>query len=272
MGNRVGSIDLEYLRDLARAHDTQVSTPCSRDARPTTNRGLRRFAHERIKFMIAHQPAVTAPTIAARECATLDHNWTITRVVTGYECTPLPVSARGPRTASLDRQERTLRPDAHVEKKSDKAKARKPASACRPCRRDTTRLSFGYLTPNPSSPRRHLDSRRVEENETQRTIQTSRARSFALEVGKLTGRARPTLISQRTCGRVRWESAAAACYWLACFWFRLVTTLLAVLPTAVVQVAVNLAVNRTLPLGRRRRLRTQGETRHALQSRRHWAK
>ena len=74
MGNRFGSIDLPYLRDLARAHehaDFDAVLTLTHDPLQTAAYAA---AHtERIKFMIAHRPAVMAPTIAARAFASLDH-------------------------------------------------------------------------------------------------------------------------------------------------------------------------------------------------------
>ncbi len=69
-------LDLDYLRDLARAHEH-----AGFDRVLIANGGgdpayLAAYAAahtERLGFMIAHRPSLTAPTIAARAYATLDH-------------------------------------------------------------------------------------------------------------------------------------------------------------------------------------------------------
>lgn len=74
MGNRFGTIDLEYLRDLARAHEhAGFDAVLTLTHDPLQTAAYAASQTERIKFMIAHRPAVMAPTIAARAFASLDH-------------------------------------------------------------------------------------------------------------------------------------------------------------------------------------------------------
>jgi len=69
-------LDLEYLRDLARAHehagfDRVLIANGGGDPAYLANYAA--SVTERLGFMIAHRPSLTAPTIAARAYATLDH-------------------------------------------------------------------------------------------------------------------------------------------------------------------------------------------------------
>ena len=70
-----GALDLEYLRDLARAHEQadfdRVLIANGND--PVFLAAYAASHTERLGFMIAHRPALTAPTLAARAFATLDH-------------------------------------------------------------------------------------------------------------------------------------------------------------------------------------------------------
>lgn len=77
-GNRqnstAASIDLEYLRDLARAHEhAGFDSVLTLTHDPLLTATYAAQHTERLKFMIAHRPAVIAPTIAARAFATADH-------------------------------------------------------------------------------------------------------------------------------------------------------------------------------------------------------
>ena len=77
-GNRQPSaasgIDLEYLRDLARAHEhAGFDSVLTLTHDPLLTASYAAAHTERLKFMIAHRPAVIAPTIAARAFATADH-------------------------------------------------------------------------------------------------------------------------------------------------------------------------------------------------------
>lgn len=74
MGNRPGGIELPYLRDLARAHEhAGFDAVLTLTHDPLQTAAYAASQTERIKFMIAHRPAMMAPTIAARAFATLDH-------------------------------------------------------------------------------------------------------------------------------------------------------------------------------------------------------
>jgi alkanesulfonate monooxygenase len=74
MGSAFGTIDLEYLRDLARAHEHAGFDSVLTLTHDPLQTAVYAAAHtERLKFMIAHRPAVTAPTIAARAFASADH-------------------------------------------------------------------------------------------------------------------------------------------------------------------------------------------------------
>ncbi len=73
-GSNQGKIDLEYLRDLARAHEHAGFDSVLTLTHDPLHTAAYAAAHtERLKFMIAHRPAVIAPTIAARAFATADH-------------------------------------------------------------------------------------------------------------------------------------------------------------------------------------------------------
>jgi alkanesulfonate monooxygenase len=69
-------LDLKYLRDLARAHehaDFDRVLIANGGGDPLYLAAYAASQTERLGFMIAHRPALTAPTIAARAFATLDH-------------------------------------------------------------------------------------------------------------------------------------------------------------------------------------------------------
>ena len=107
--------DLEYLRDLARAHEH-----AGFDRVLIANGGAdpiflaaHAAAHtERLGFMIAHRPGLVAPTVAARAFATLDHT-TGGRVrlhaITGFAAEP----EHG--ETLVDKNERYARADEYLE-------------------------------------------------------------------------------------------------------------------------------------------------------------
>jgi alkanesulfonate monooxygenase len=73
-GSSQSSIDLEYLRDLGRAHEhAGFDSVLTLTHDPLLTAQYVASHTERIKFMIAHRPGLTAPTIAARAFATADH-------------------------------------------------------------------------------------------------------------------------------------------------------------------------------------------------------
>lgn len=73
-GSNQSSIDLEYLRALARAHEFAGFDSVLTLTHDPLQTAVYAAAHtERLKFMIAHRPALIAPTIAARAFATADH-------------------------------------------------------------------------------------------------------------------------------------------------------------------------------------------------------
>ncbi|AFQ50754.1 LLM class flavin-dependent oxidoreductase [Burkholderia cepacia] len=70
-------VDPDYVRDFARAHETagfdRILVPHhSTGASATLTIAFAAAATERIHFMLAHRPGFTAPTLAARQIATLD--------------------------------------------------------------------------------------------------------------------------------------------------------------------------------------------------------
>jgi alkanesulfonate monooxygenase len=68
-------IDLQYLRDLARAHEHAGFDRvliASGGGDPAVLAGYAAAQTERLGFMIAHRPGLTPPTLAARAFATLD--------------------------------------------------------------------------------------------------------------------------------------------------------------------------------------------------------
>lgn len=68
------AIDLKYLRDLARAHEhAGFDSVLTLTHDPLVTATYVASQTDYIRFMIAHRPAVTAPTIAARAFATADH-------------------------------------------------------------------------------------------------------------------------------------------------------------------------------------------------------
>jgi alkanesulfonate monooxygenase len=73
-GSNQGTIDLEYLRALARAHEHAGFDSVLTLTHDPLQTAVYAAAHtERLKFMIAHRPALMAPTIAARAFASADH-------------------------------------------------------------------------------------------------------------------------------------------------------------------------------------------------------
>jgi alkanesulfonate monooxygenase len=73
-GSSQGTIDLEYLRDLGRAHEhAGFDTVLTLTHDPLLTAQYVASHTERLKFMIAHRPGLMAPTIAARAFATADH-------------------------------------------------------------------------------------------------------------------------------------------------------------------------------------------------------
>lgn len=71
-----GAPDLLYLRDLARAHehaDFDRVLIANGGADPIFLAAYAAGQTEKLGFMIAHRPGLTAPTVAARSFATLDH-------------------------------------------------------------------------------------------------------------------------------------------------------------------------------------------------------
>jgi alkanesulfonate monooxygenase len=73
-GGNQGKIDLPYLRDLARAHEhAGFDSVLTLTHDPLLTAVYAASHTERLKFMIAHRPALMAPTIAARAFATADH-------------------------------------------------------------------------------------------------------------------------------------------------------------------------------------------------------
>lgn len=70
-------VDPDYVRDFARAHETagfdRILVPHhSTGPSATLTIAFAAAATERIHFMLAHRPGFTAPTLAARQIATLD--------------------------------------------------------------------------------------------------------------------------------------------------------------------------------------------------------
>lgn len=77
-GIRSPKIDLNYLRYHARAHEQAGFDRVLIASGPGSADSLQLAAYmaqhtERLGFMIAHRPALTSPTVAARAFATLDH-------------------------------------------------------------------------------------------------------------------------------------------------------------------------------------------------------
>lgn len=75
-GGSAGKLDLKYLRDLARAHEHADfdRVLIANGGGDPLHLATYAAAHtERLGFMIAHRPALSAPTIAARAFATADH-------------------------------------------------------------------------------------------------------------------------------------------------------------------------------------------------------
>jgi alkanesulfonate monooxygenase len=77
-GPRATNFDLEFLRHHARAHEhagfDRVLIASGPGGPDSLQIAAYAAAHtERLGFMIAHRPALTAPTVAARAFATLDH-------------------------------------------------------------------------------------------------------------------------------------------------------------------------------------------------------
>lgn len=74
-GGARGQLDLNYLRDLARAHEhADFDRVLIANGNDPLHLAAYAAAHtEKLGFMIAHRPFLTAPTVAARAFATLDH-------------------------------------------------------------------------------------------------------------------------------------------------------------------------------------------------------
>jgi len=71
------AVDPDYVRDFARAHETagfdRILVPHhSTSPSATLTISYAAAVTERVRFMLAHRPGFTAPTLAARELATLD--------------------------------------------------------------------------------------------------------------------------------------------------------------------------------------------------------
>ncbi|OXH86300.1 alkanesulfonate monooxygenase, partial [Burkholderia multivorans] len=69
-------VDPDYVREFARAHETagfdRILVPHhSTGPSATLTIAFAAAATERIHFMLAHRPGFTAPTLAARQIATL---------------------------------------------------------------------------------------------------------------------------------------------------------------------------------------------------------
>lgn len=107
--------DLTYLRDLARAHehaDFDRVLIANGGADPIFLAAYAAAHTEKLGYMIAHRPGLTAPTVAARAFATLDHT-TGGRVrlhaITGHGAEP----EHG--EAVTDKNERYARADEYLE-------------------------------------------------------------------------------------------------------------------------------------------------------------
>ncbi|KAF0252411.1 LLM class flavin-dependent oxidoreductase [Pseudomonas putida] len=117
-GVRTPDFDLPFIRHHARAHEHAgfdrvliASGPGSADSLQIAAYAA---AHtERLGFMIAHRPALTAPTVAARAFATLDHTTGGGRIrlhaITGITAEPQEGDTL------LDKTERYRRADEHLE-------------------------------------------------------------------------------------------------------------------------------------------------------------
>ncbi len=107
--------DLTYLRDLARAHEHAGFDRvliANGGADPIFLAAYAAAHTDKLGFMIAHRPGLTAPTVAARAFATLDHT-TGGRVrlhaITGFAAEP----EHG--EALVDKNERYTRADEYLE-------------------------------------------------------------------------------------------------------------------------------------------------------------
>lgn len=108
-------LDLEYLRDLARAHehaDFDRVLIANGGGDPLFLAAYAASQTEKLGFMLAHRPGLTAPTIAARAFATLDHT-TNGRIrlhaITGHTAEP----EHG--ETVLDKDERYARADEYLQ-------------------------------------------------------------------------------------------------------------------------------------------------------------
>jgi alkanesulfonate monooxygenase len=108
-------LDLNYLRDLARAHehaDFDRVLIANGGGDPLFLAAYAASQTEKLGFMLAHRPGLTAPTIAARAFATLDHT-TKGRIrlhaITGHTAEP----EHG--ETLLDKAERYARADEYLD-------------------------------------------------------------------------------------------------------------------------------------------------------------
>ncbi|UXY51095.1 LLM class flavin-dependent oxidoreductase [Pseudomonas tohonis] len=117
-GPRTGDFDLEFLRNHARAHEHAGFDRVLIASGPGSADSLQIAAYaaaqtERLGFMIAHRPALTAPTVAARAFATLDHTTGGGRIrlhaITGITAEPQEGDTL------LDKTERYKRTDEYLE-------------------------------------------------------------------------------------------------------------------------------------------------------------
>ncbi len=117
-GPRTGDFDLEFLRQHARAHEHAGFDRVLIASGPGSADSLQLAAYvaahtERLGFMIAHRPALTSPTVAARAFATLDHTTGGGRIrlhaITGITAEPQEGDPL------LDKTERYKRTDEYLE-------------------------------------------------------------------------------------------------------------------------------------------------------------
>ncbi len=117
-GPRSAGFDLNYLRHHARAHEAAGFDRVLIASGPGGADSLQIAAYaaaqtERLGFMVAHRPALTSPTVAARSFATLDHTTGGGRIrlhaITGITAEP------GEGDFLLDKTERYKRTDEYLE-------------------------------------------------------------------------------------------------------------------------------------------------------------
>ncbi|PTQ68995.1 LLM class flavin-dependent oxidoreductase [Pseudomonas sp. GV071] len=117
-GPRAAGFDLDYLRHHARAHENAgfdrvliASGPGGADSLQIA--AFAAAQTERLGFMVAHRPALTSPTVAARSFATLDHTTGGGRIrlhaITGITAEP------GEGDFLLDKTARYQRTDEYLE-------------------------------------------------------------------------------------------------------------------------------------------------------------